>query len=124
MNLEEVQPLVWYPYSGASAHVTNNPSLLSSSSPYSGSSQVMVGNVEQNISNSLTRFSDSNWAGCTTTHRSTSGFCIFLESNLISWSTKKQPIVARSITEAEYRALAVATADVIWIQYLTILGDN
>jgi len=44
MNLEEVQPSVWYPDSGASAHMTNNPSLLSSSSPYSGSSQVMVGN--------------------------------------------------------------------------------
>ncbi|KAK6784663.1 hypothetical protein RDI58_018118 [Solanum bulbocastanum] len=44
MNLEEVQPSIWYPDFGASAHMTNSPSLLSSSSPYSGSSQVMAGN--------------------------------------------------------------------------------
>ncbi|XP_019265375.1 PREDICTED: uncharacterized protein LOC109242937 [Nicotiana attenuata] len=43
MNLEEVQPTVWYPDSGASAHMTNNPSTLTSHTPYSGPSQVMVG---------------------------------------------------------------------------------
>ncbi|KAH0729446.1 hypothetical protein KY289_000634 [Solanum tuberosum] len=43
MKLEEVHPTVWYPDSGASAHMTNNPSTLTSQAPYSGSSQVMVG---------------------------------------------------------------------------------
>ncbi|XP_015162001.1 uncharacterized mitochondrial protein AtMg00810-like [Solanum tuberosum] len=74
--------------------------------------------LEKNISNSLTLISDSDWAGCTTTRRSTSRFCIFLGSNLITWSIKKQSTVAHSSTEAEYRALAVATADAIWIQFL------
>ncbi|XP_060185225.1 uncharacterized mitochondrial protein AtMg00810-like [Lycium barbarum] len=66
----------------------------------------------------LTIYSDSDWAGCSATRRSTSGFCIFLGSNLISWSAKKQPTVARSSIEAEYRALAVATAEAIWLQYI------
>lgn len=54
----------------------------------------------------LTRFSDVDWAGDNVDRRSTTGFCLFLGSNLISWCAKKQHTVARSSTEAEYRALA------------------
>lgn len=53
----------------------------------------------------LRAYSDSDHAGCTDTRRSTGGFCTFLGLNLISWSTKRQDSVARSSTEAEYRAL-------------------
>ncbi|PHT77498.1 hypothetical protein T459_21020 [Capsicum annuum] len=42
MNLEEVQPTFWYPDSGASEHMTPDPSTLTSHTPYSGSSQVIV----------------------------------------------------------------------------------
>jgi len=48
---------------------------------------------------------------------------VFLGSNLISWSARKQATVSRSSTEAEYKALANATAKVIWVQsLLTKLG--
>ena len=48
---------------------------------------------------------------------------MFLGSNLISWSARKQATVSRSSTEAEYKALANATAEVIWVQnMLTELG--
>ncbi|XP_070660531.1 uncharacterized mitochondrial protein AtMg00810-like [Malus domestica] len=63
----------------------------------------------------LTAFSNADWAGCTFHRRSTSGYYVFWGSNLISWSAKKQSIVARSSTEAKYRSLAHTAAEITWI---------
>ena len=43
---------------------------------------------------------------------------MFLGSNLIAWSARKQATVSHSSTEAEYKAVANATAELIWIQFL------
>ena len=60
-------------------------------------------------------YSDSDWGGCPSTRRSTGGFCTFLGSNLLSWSSLKQPSVSRSSTEAEYRSLSETATELHWI---------
>ncbi|XP_059631397.1 WAT1-related protein At1g43650-like isoform X2 [Cornus florida] len=54
----------------------------------------------------LSCFSDADYDGSKTDRRSTFGFCTFYGDYLISWKSKKQPIVSRSSAEDEYRAMA------------------
>ena len=50
---------------------------------------------------------------------------MFLGSNLVSWSSRKQNTVSRSSTESEYKAVANATAEMMWVQtLLRELGVN
>jgi hypothetical protein len=63
-------------------------------------------------------FCDSDWASCPDDRRSTTGFAIFLGDCLIAWSAKKQAVVSRSSTEAEYRSLSITVAELFWIRML------
>uniref|UniRef100_A0A2N9FCI4 CCHC-type domain-containing protein n=1 Tax=Fagus sylvatica TaxID=28930 RepID=A0A2N9FCI4_FAGSY len=69
----------------------------------------------------LSAYTDADWVGDPSDRRSTSGFLVYLGSNPITWSAKKQAIVSRSSTESEYRALAIAAVELCWLR--TLLCD-
>jgi hypothetical protein len=66
----------------------------------------------------VSTFADVDWVGCPSDRKSTGGFAVFFGANLISWNARKQAMVSKSSTEAEYKDLANATAEVMWIQKL------
>jgi hypothetical protein len=66
----------------------------------------------------LLAFSDADWAGNPDDRRSTGEHAVFLGPNLIAWSAPKQATVSQSSIEAEYKAVANATAEIIWVQSL------
>jgi len=66
----------------------------------------------------LHAYSDATWASDPTDRRSITGYCILLGSSPIAWKSKKQAAISRSSTEAELRALATTTAEIIWLRWL------
>jgi hypothetical protein len=62
--------------------------------------------------------SDATWASDPLDRRSLSAYYVFLGGSLIAWKTKKQTTISRSSTEAELRAMASLTAEVIWLRWL------
>ncbi|GAA5832303.1 hypothetical protein JCM3770_000536, partial [Rhodotorula araucariae] len=81
-------------------------------------------------------YSDSDWGACVDTARSTMGYAFILASGAVSWSSKLQPRVAASSTEAEYLGLSHASKEAVFLRQLlgelghdapgpaTLLGDN
>jgi hypothetical protein len=63
-------------------------------------------------------YTDVDWMGCPDTRRSILGYVVFLDDNLISWSSKRQNIISRSSVETEYRVIANGVAEVCWLQQL------
>ncbi|XP_028115337.1 pentatricopeptide repeat-containing protein At1g62930, chloroplastic-like [Camellia sinensis] len=67
---------------------------------------------------SVEAYTDADWAGSITDRRSTSGYCTFVGGNLVTWSSKKQNVVARSSAEAKFRAMAQRVCELLWIKLL------
>lgn len=60
-------------------------------------------------------YSDSNWCACPASRRSIIGYFVMLGFSPVRWKSKKQSTVAKSSTEAEYRALSQTASEVTWV---------
>ena len=65
---------------------------------------------------SLIGYSDSDWGGSLDDRKSTTGYCVFMNKNLISWHTRKQPTVALSSAEAELMAVVDVVKEILWMK--------
>jgi hypothetical protein len=84
----------------------------------------------------LIAYSDSDYGGDVDDRKSTSGYVFMMGSGAVSWSSRKQPIVTLSTTEAEFIAAAHCVCQGIWLKRilecigleqrkcLTVLCDN
>lgn len=68
-----------------------------------------------NANSLLTRYCHADWAGSANDRKNTSGGCLFLGNNLISWFSKKQNSVSLSTAEAEYIAAGSSLSQLIWM---------
>jgi len=65
-------------------------------------------------------YSDTDWAGQVNRH-SVSGYSFHMGQGAVTWSSKKQHIIALSSTEAEYIAQTHAAKEALWIR--TFIGE-
>ena len=74
----------------------------------------------------LLGFSDADWAGCQDSRKSTSGYVFKFCGGAISWSSRKQTVVATSTCEAEYIALSEACKEATWLRQVVadVLGHD
>jgi hypothetical protein len=63
-------------------------------------------------------YCDVDWVGDLEDRRSTIGFVFMMGGGATSWSSKRQPTIALSTTEAEYMASTQATKEAIWMTKL------
>ena len=63
-------------------------------------------------------FSNADCVGSKEDKISTSGYCVFVGGNLISWKSNKQNVVLRSSAELQYGAMVQSVCKIMWIRWL------
>jgi len=71
---------------------------------------------DSDLSMEVSAFADADFANDVGDRRSVSGWVVKLDGDPISWSSKKQSIVAQSTCEAELYAEAAAINEVLWLR--------
>ena len=74
--------------------------------------------MKRNGHKNIMGYLDSDWAGNTLDRRSTTGYCMFVGGNLVSWKSKKQHVVGQSSVEVEYCTMGGAACEFIWLKGL------
>lgn len=72
----------------------------------------------KNGNRDLIAYSDSDWAGDSDERRSVTGYVCTFQGGPVSWTTKHQPTIALSTTEAEYMALSATVQEIMWLRGL------
>jgi len=75
-------------------------------------------NRNENGKITISAYSDSDWGGDLEDRKSTTGYVVFINDNLVSWNTKKQATVALSTAEAELMVAAEVIKEVLWMKYI------
>nr|KYP72472.1 hypothetical protein KK1_005061 [Cajanus cajan] len=78
----------------------------------------LKGTLHHGVHYKINAYCDSDWASDQEDLRSTSGNCVYLGSNIVSWMAKKQKVVSRSSTEAEFRSMASLVAEIQYVHNL------
>jgi hypothetical protein len=63
---------------------------------------------------------DSDWAGCVSDKKSTSGCCFMLGSIVVSWFSQEAKSMALSVAEAEYIASSQASCEALWLRKMLV----
>jgi hypothetical protein len=74
--------------------------------------------IFREILKSLNDYTNSNWAEDQNIRRSTSEYAFNVDSEIISWSSKRQSIVTLFICEIEYTEQTLAVKEIIWLRNL------
>ncbi|KAL6130957.1 hypothetical protein ACLB2K_069335 [Fragaria x ananassa] len=64
----------------------------------------------------LVAYTDSDYAGDIEDSKSTSGYVFMMCGGAVAWSSRKQPIVTLSTTEAEYVAATTCACQAVWMR--------
>ena len=68
--------------------------------------------------NRLECFMYADWVGSKEDRRSTTGYCVFVGGNLVSWKSKKQSVVSRYSVASKYRVMTHSACEIIWLHQL------
>ena len=61
-------------------------------------------------------YSDSDFAGCVNSRKSTSGYIFILAGGVVSWRSVKQTLIATSTMEVEFISYFEATSHIVWLK--------
>ena len=73
---------------------------------------------KRNNTLAIEAYTNADYVGSLVDRRSTTRYCTFLGGNLINWKNKKHNVVAMSLAESEFRAIAKGLCKLLWLNII------